>query len=66
MVQLETYWKSVGVNNQSVTIDFKTRREFGGLKIDWLKGYRAQSFDILLSEDGKNWEKVYSVSSNRI
>ncbi len=62
---IKTYWESVGVNNQSVTIDFKTRREFGGLKIDWLEGYRAQSFDILLSEDRQNWEKVYSVSSNK-
>ncbi|HEX9251241.1 MAG TPA: discoidin domain-containing protein, partial [Ignavibacteriaceae bacterium] len=62
---LETYWKSVGVKNQSITIDFKTRREFGGLKIDWLKGYEAASFEVLLSDDGKRWEKVYSVSSNR-
>ena len=61
---LVSYWKSVGVKNQSVTIDFKTRREFGGLQIEWLEGYRAQSFDILLSEDRQNWEKVYSVSSN--
>jgi GH15 family glucan-1,4-alpha-glucosidase len=60
----ETYWKSVGIISQSVTIDFKTRREFGGLKIDWLKNYQAKSFDVLLSEDGKSWEKVYSVSSN--
>jgi hypothetical protein len=61
---LESYWKSVGIINQSITIDFKTRREFGGLKIDWLKNYQAKSFDISLSEDGKAWEKVYSVSSN--
>jgi len=60
----ETYWKSVGIISQSVTIDFKTRREFGGLKIDWLKNYQAKSFDISISEDGKSWEKVYSVSSN--
>jgi hypothetical protein len=61
---LESYWKSVGIINQSITIDFRTRREFGGLKIDWLKNYQAKSFDVLLSEDGKSWEKVYSVSSN--
>jgi hypothetical protein len=61
---LESYWKSVGITNQSITIDFRTRREFGGLKIDWLKNYQAKSFDISLSEDGKSWEKVYSVSSN--
>lgn len=60
-----TYWKSVGANNQTLTIDFKTRREFGGLEIEWLKGYQASSFEILFSDDGKTWEKVYSVSSNR-
>ena len=26
---------------------------------------QAKSFDVLLSEDGNNWEKVYSVSSNK-
>jgi len=61
---IESYWKSVGIINQSITIDFRTRREFGGLKIDWLKNYQAKSFDISISEDGKSWEKVYSVSSN--
>jgi len=61
----DTYWKIVGVKSQSVTIDFKTRREFGGLKIDWLKNCYAKSFEILLSEDGSNWEKIYSVSSNQ-
>lgn len=60
-----TYWKSIGTNNQSITIDFKTRREFGGLKIDWLKIHHAKSFEILLSENGSDWEKVYSVSSNQ-
>ncbi len=61
---LESYWKSVGIISQSITIDFRTRREFGGLKIDWLKNFHAKSFDISLSEDGKFWDKVYSVSSN--
>ena len=45
-------------------IDFKTRREFGGLQITWLKDYYAKSFDVLLSDDSRNWEKVYSVTSN--
>ena len=62
---LETYWKSVGIKNQSVTIDFKARREFGGLEIEWLKDYQANSFEILLSDDGKSWEKVYSVANNK-
>ena len=61
----QTYWESVGLKDQSVTIDFRTHREFGGLQIDWLKNYHAKSFDVLLSDDGSNWEKVYSVASNR-
>ncbi|NWG27432.1 MAG: discoidin domain-containing protein [Ignavibacteriaceae bacterium] len=60
-----SYWESEGVKEQNVFIDFKTRREFGGLMIGWEKGLQAKSFDILLSEDGKNWEQVYSVSSNK-
>ncbi len=53
------------MKDQNIVIDFKTHREFGGLQIDWLKDHYAKSFDLLLSEDGKNWEKVYSVQSNR-
>jgi len=60
----ETSWQSVKSAVQSVTIDFKARREFGGLQINWLKGKSAKSFDIELSTDGKTWEKVYSVQSN--
>ena len=61
----ETYWKSDGTKNQSVTIDFKTRREFGGLKIDWLKIHHAKSFEILLSENGSDWENAYSITSSK-
>lgn len=60
-----SYWESNGTKNQNVIIDFKTRREFGGLMIGWKKDLQAKSFDILLSEDGKIWEKVYSVSANK-
>lgn len=61
----ETYWQSHGINHESIIIDFKSKREFGGLKIDWLKNHEAKSFDILSSDDKINWEKVYSVSSNQ-
>lgn len=47
-----------------IIVDFTTRREFGGLQINWQKGYSAKTFDILLSGDGQQWEKVYSVQSN--
>ena len=61
----ETYWQSSKANDQHVIIDFKIRREFGGLQINWLENSYAKSFDILLSADAKNWEKVYSVKSNQ-
>jgi hypothetical protein len=60
-----SYWESDGTKDQNVSIDFKTRREFGGLMIGWKKGLEAKSFDILISEDGNYWEKVYSVSANK-
>ena len=61
----KTYWESNGVKEQSLTIDFKGRREFGGLKIEWLKNHHAKDYEILLSADGNNWGKVYSVSTNQ-
>lgn len=60
----ETHWLSKGVKNQSVILDFTMRREFGGLQISWLEKYYANKFNILLSNDAKSWEKVYSVESN--
>ncbi len=60
----KTFWQSRKVRGQDVLIDFRTKREFGGLQINWLKGCYAKSFDVLLSDDGKAWENVYSVRSN--
>ncbi len=61
----KTYWQTGKAPAQTITIDFKTRREYGGLQIDWLKGYNANNFDVLQSNDAKTWEKVYSVQSNQ-
>ncbi|MCX6266877.1 MAG: discoidin domain-containing protein [Bacteroidetes bacterium] len=61
----ETFWQSKKAQDEQVVIDFNTRREFGGLQINWLKECHATNFDILLSEDGTHWDKVYSVQSNR-
>jgi hypothetical protein len=61
----ETYWHSSSAIGQQVTVDFKTRREFGGLQINWLKDNHARTFDILLSDNNKNWEKVYTVQANQ-
>lgn len=61
----ETYWQSAKAKDQQIIIDFKTRREFGGLQINWLKDYHAKTFDIFLSVDANNWDKVYTVQSNQ-
>jgi hypothetical protein len=61
----DTYWLSKGGKNEEITIDFKKLREFGGLEISWLKGFTPTSFNILLSENGKDWEKSYSVKNNK-
>ena len=61
----ETSWQSGKAKDQNVIIDFKTRREFGGLQINWLKEKFAKSFDVQLSTDGKTWETAYSVQSNQ-
>ncbi len=62
----ETSWQSRKGGRQSITFDFRGRREFGGLHIDWLEGYHAEAFEVLLSNDGNNWEKAYSVRPNRV
>jgi|WetSurMetagenome_2_1015567.scaffolds.fasta_scaffold11902_3 hypothetical protein len=59
-----TDWVSQKTSNEFLLVNFNTRREFGGLKIDWKKNLHAQSFEILLSDDGNSWDKVYSVNSN--
>lgn len=61
----QSYWKSVGVNNQSITIDFLKKREFGGLKIEWLKNHFANEFEIYFSDDGLSWQKARSVYGNQ-
>jgi hypothetical protein len=35
------------------------------LQINWLENFQAETFDIFLSVDGKNWEKAYEVKSNQ-
>ncbi len=61
----KTYWQSSKAKVQQIIIDFKTRREFGGLQINWLKDYHAKTFDIFLSVDAKIWDKIYAVQSNQ-
>ncbi len=60
-----TFWMSQNVKDQSILIDFKVRREFGGLQIDWLEGCRANDLEVWASLDKINWEKIYTVKKNQ-
>ncbi|MCU0460076.1 MAG: discoidin domain-containing protein [Bacteroidales bacterium] len=61
----ETFWQSRKGGKQSIIIDFRGRREFGGLHIEWLEGSHAEAWEVMLSSDGNKWEKAYSVNSGR-
>jgi len=61
----ETSWQSKGTKKQSVNVDFTTSREFGGLQIVWDEGLYAKSFEVLTSNNGKDWETAYFTSDNR-
>lgn len=59
-----TCWQTRKLKNQNILIDFKTKREFGGLHIIWLEDQYPKNFDVLLSDDGEKWEKAFSVQAN--
>lgn len=61
----ETFWQSSKGGKQNITFDFRGRREFGGLQIKWLEGCHAESYEVYLSPDGKDWKREYSVGLNR-
>lgn len=62
----KTFWQSQKNEGQSITIDFTTSREFGGLQIDWLNDHFASNFEVLLSDDAKKWERVHMVEQNDV
>ncbi|HSP89114.1 MAG TPA: discoidin domain-containing protein, partial [Ignavibacteriaceae bacterium] len=62
---LSTQWKSKEGENQEIILSLNTRREFGGIVIDWDGVDYAKDFDVFLSPDNKEWEKVYSVKEAR-
>ena len=61
----ETFWQSRKGGKQSIVFDFRGRREFGGLHIEWLEGSHAEAWEVMLSSDGNKWEKAYSVNAGR-
>ncbi len=57
------HWRSSADEDQSILIDFQYKKEYGGLIIEWDSSNFATNFNILISDDKKDWNKVYSNES---
>jgi hypothetical protein len=56
-------WRAKTNRDETLTMDFGTAHEFGGLTIDWVA--HAADYDVEVSEDGKAWETVARVRGSR-
>ena len=60
---IATAWRSdphAGAD-QTLTLDLRDTREFGGMVLHWLPGAHASRYAIDLSDDGEHWHTVRSV-----
>jgi F5/8 type C domain len=56
-------WRSKPSNKpQWLLIDFQKERKYGGLVIQWVKGFEARQFDVQVSSDGADWITAYGTS----
>ncbi|MGH8186635.1 MAG: discoidin domain-containing protein, partial [Steroidobacteraceae bacterium] len=64
--QARTMWRSGGdpASEQTLQVDLKEVREFGGLEIDWAKGLHAPRYSIETSLDGARWQTVRKVETS--
>ncbi|MFA5338865.1 MAG: discoidin domain-containing protein [Candidatus Omnitrophota bacterium] len=58
---LQSRWSSLFSDRQWLQIDLGRTEDLVGLIINWETAY-ARSYDVLISEDGKNWEEAYSTT----
>jgi len=56
-------WRAKTSGPEWVTFDFGYHKEIGGLVIDWRQYAHAAVYDILLSDDGKEWSTAYAVTA---
>jgi hypothetical protein len=55
-------WQSSGASSkESLTFSFNRFRAVGGLVIDWDTAGYGTTYDVLFSDDGKDWSTSYSV-----
>ena len=62
----DTAWRSASGGAQSLTIDFRSAREFGGLTVQWgnggLAGGFATDYSVSTSTDGNEWTVIRKVT----
>ncbi len=61
---INSRWLSSASDEEKLLIDFQIYREIGGFVIDWDEKNYPLEYEIYISEDGENWNKVYSVQNN--
>jgi hypothetical protein len=57
----DTAWRSAAGGAQSLTIDFRNVREFGGLIVQWNGSEVASDYDVATSTDGNEWSIARTV-----
>jgi len=62
----QTQWRSAAQpEQQEIRLDLGKNHEYGGLVIDWDAKDFARQYNVLVSTDGNNWEKVYAVTKGK-
>ena len=56
-------WHTTRSGAQQLTVAFGCQKEVGGLAIDWDPQDFAVAYDVLLSDDGRDWTRAYTVSA---
>lgn len=63
---LQTYWQSAAQPaQQEVVLDLQSSAELGGIVVDWDEKDFARKYDVLSSNDGKQWDVAYSVAAGK-
>nr|WP_314543132.1 di-heme oxidoredictase family protein [uncultured Massilia sp.] len=59
-----TRWSSARENGAWIQFDFGASTPVGYLKLTWERSY-GKAYDLLASDDGKNWSKLRSVTDGK-
>lgn len=59
----ETAWRAPASGPAELQLDLGRVREFGGLRLRWAEGEAATRYRVALSNDGRRWREVRTVSA---